>query len=197
MANVFDDILMRGIRSGKMPARNAESREWFRTQARQFGQVKPHTLIKSSPSKITQELMMGQMFLYAYDAKHKDTLPYYDQFPLVFPFESFKGGFIGMNLHYLPYKQRAMLMDALYNLTNNKKYDQSTKLRLSYEILSKAATSKWFQPTVHKYLYSQLRSRYLLIDSVEWDMAMMLPLHKFVGASATKVWSDSRKKMKK
>ena len=34
VAKVFDDILLRGVRSGQMPARTDASREWYRQQAK-------------------------------------------------------------------------------------------------------------------------------------------------------------------
>ena len=97
-----------------------------------------------------------------------------------------------MNLHYLPLPLRAKLMDSLYDLTNNTKYDESTRLRLSYDILNNAAKFKWFTPTIKQYLYSHVKSRFLLIDSVEWDMALFLPTERFVKKNKTQVWRESR-----
>ena len=34
MATVFDDLLLKGVRQGELPARTQQSREWFRNQAR-------------------------------------------------------------------------------------------------------------------------------------------------------------------
>lgn len=34
VAKVFDDILLKGIRSGQMPARTQEARNWYRDQAK-------------------------------------------------------------------------------------------------------------------------------------------------------------------
>ena len=49
--------------------------------------------------------------------------------------EKAKGGFYGLNLHYLPHKQRALFFDRLTDYSTNKKYDLSTRLRLSYNLL--------------------------------------------------------------
>jgi len=192
-AYIFDDMLTKGIRSGQIPARTQKSRTWYRNAGKQFSGLKSHTLLKQNPSKLTGQLMMGSMFLFSYDPKHKKTLPYYDQFPLIFPFSSDKTGFMGINMHYLSLPLRAKLMDALYDLTTDKRYDEKTKLRLSYDVLKSASQFKWFKPTVHKYLSKHVRSQFLMIDSVEWDIALFLPLEKFVGASKTKVWAESRK----
>ena len=43
----------------------------------------------------------GRMSMFFYDPKTKARLKYYDTFPLVLPIEPMRGGFIGLNFHYL------------------------------------------------------------------------------------------------
>jgi hypothetical protein len=83
-------------------------------------------------------------------------------------------------------------MDALYDLSSNKSYDEKTKIRLSYDILKGASKYKWFKPTFKMYLNKHVRSRFLQIDSADWDTALFLPLARFEGASNSTVWKDSR-----
>ena len=45
--------------------------------------------------------MLGRMYMFYYDPKHKKTLKTYDRFPLIFPIKKESDGFIGMNFHYL------------------------------------------------------------------------------------------------
>jgi len=139
VAKVFDDILLKGVRSGQMPARTTEAREWYREQAKGI------TKSKADPTKIIKEMgrdryenrfRLGNMYMFQYDPKHKATLPYYDSFPLIFPINRAKGGFLGINMHYLPPPLRAKLMDALYENSNHKYYYEPTKLKLNYDILN-------------------------------------------------------------
>ena len=74
------------------------------------------------------------MFMFIYDPKHKDTLPFYDTFPLVFPIEIYSDSFLGINLHYLPPVLRAKLMDALYTTANNNKYNEYKLINISIKI---------------------------------------------------------------
>ena len=134
--------------------------------------------------------------MFYYDAKHKDTLPYFDRFPMIFPFKKVDGGFLGINLHYLPLLYRAKLMDSLYELTSNDRYDETTKLRLSYKLLESASKYKYFKPTVKHYLTDHVRSRFLYVYPSEWDIALFLPLERFQGATKQVVWSESRKAIK-
>ena len=136
---------------------------------------------------------MGNMYLFAYDPKHKDTLPYYDRFPLIFPINKAKGGFLGINMHYLPPILRAKLMDELYKVLNNRNMDETTKLVASYKVLNSATKFKEFAPCIKHYLNAHVRTKPAYINPAEWDIALFLPTQKFVGANATQVYADSRK----
>jgi len=190
-ASTFDQILAKGARQGILPARTEDARRWFRDQAKRSN-VTAEKLHAESKAAFTKSVSVGRMYMFFYDPKHKKTLPYYDRFPLIFPFKGESDGFYGINLHYLPPKLRAMLMDGLYDLLSNKKYDETTKLRLSYNVLNGASKYKWFKPCVKRYLSRHVRSRFIEVNVNEWDMALMLPTQKFQGASTAKVWRDSR-----
>jgi hypothetical protein len=192
-AKLFDEILSKGIRAGQVPARSSTAREWFRNKAQGLGKVSETTILRTDRDRLKNRGVIGKMYFFMYDAKHKDTLPYYDMFPLIFPVDRVQGGFYGINMHYLPLQLRAQLMDALYDVTNNNRYDESTKLKLSYGILKGAEKFSLFKPTFKRYLNSQVRSRFVQVDSSEWDIALFLNSEQFVGASKTKVWADSRK----
>ena len=192
MAIVFDDLLAKGVRAGENPARTDSARDWYRNRARTT-RVTPQRLIKSDRERLTSRVMIGRMYHFFYDPKHKKTLPYYDRFPLIFPFKRVPGGFLGINMHYLPLSLRAKLMDELYTLSRDKRYDENTRLKLSYKILNGAAKYKYFKPCVKHYLTPHVKSRFLEVYAAEWDIALFLPTEKFVGASKGKVHADSRK----
>jgi len=196
VAKVFDDILLRGVRSGQMPARTDASREWYRQQAKDTTrpQSRPEKMIKEmGKERARGRFELCNMYMFNYDPKHKATLPYYDRFPLIFPINRAKGGFMGINMHYLPPVLRAKLMDALYETSNNKYYDETTKLKLSYQTLAGATKFKEFKPCIKHYLTGQLRSRLIYISPTEWDVALFLPTARFVGATQAQVFKDSRK----
>jgi hypothetical protein len=167
---------------------------WLREQAKSVRVVQnPKQLMTKQSDRLVTSLTVGRMYLFMYDPKMKDELPYYDRFPLIFPFKRVRGGFYGINLHYLPHMLRARLMDNLYSLSNNTKNDDSTKLRLSYAILNKAARFRYFKPCVKHYLNSHVRTRFLWVPADQWETALFLPLERFVGATKQQVWRDSRR----
>jgi hypothetical protein len=189
-AYIFDTVLRRGVTQNQVPALTQKARNWFRDTA-QNTRVTPTMLINKNQSKLVNRIEIGKLYLYGYDPKMKQELPYYDRFPLVFPFRKASGGFYGINMHYLPYRFRAKLMDELYNLTTNKTYDESTKLRLNYNILNGVTRFRFFKPCVKHYLSNHVTSRFLLIDSKEWDIALFLPVERFAKATKEQVWKDS------
>lgn len=195
MANYFIDMFNQAVSKGMETAKMETARNWFSTQTTNVRRVEPRTVIQKSRNDLTNKVFIGQMFLFMYDAKTKDKLPYFDRFPLIFPFKKVNDGFYGINMHYLPYLLRARLMDALYDTINNDKKDQTTKLRITYNILSSAARFRYFEPCVKRYLNNQVQSRFLYVDPNQWETALFLPLERFVGATKAQVWKDSRKKI--
>jgi len=192
-AKIFDDLLLKGIRSGQVPARTKAARDWYRDQAREIKRIEETAYFKQAQDRYENRFRIGHMYQFIYNPKHKDTLPYYDRVPLIFPINRAKGGFLGINFHYLPLQLRARLMDALYEVSSNDNFDETTKIRASYSILNASTKYKEFAPTVKHYLSTHVVSRLVYIAPSEWDIALFLPTERFVGASKTAVWADSRK----
>lgn len=195
MALLFQKVLEQAAKKNNPKFGSEELRDFLRDKALQASSrnVKPQRLIntKKAQGNIVSEILPGKMICYFYDAKHKDTLPYWDKFPVIFPIEKYKDGFLGLNMHYLPPVFRARLMDRLYDLLNNQKYNETSKLHISYEILQAASKFKYFKPCIKRYLYSHIKSHMVEIDIKEWEMVAFLPLARFQKANQRKVWDDS------
>ena len=192
MANVFEKILK--MSTVEIRQNSEASLEWFRQKAT-TQKVTGNQLLTAGDYRdnITNFVSPGGMYFYQYDAKHKETLPYWDKFPLVFPFEMKPDGFLGINLHYLPPTMRASLMS---NLMNRKARTQAEDISISYKILSSYSNLRYFKPCVKRYLYTQVKSPFLYISPDEWPIAIFLPLQRFQKASDGKVYADSRKMAK-
>ena len=193
MATVFDTIITQGVRSGQIPARTQDAREWFRETAQKMTRINERELMRGDAARLTTKSIVGQMYMFYYDPKYKDQLEYYDRFPLVFPFRKVPGGFFGLNLHYLPLPLRARLMDGLYDYANNTRYDESTKIKLNYSLLQSVSKLKFFEPCVKHYLDEHVRSKFMYIYPSEWDVALFLPTERFAKKTKAQVWSDSKR----
>ena len=191
MSNLFQKLELAAFRKGITP-RTAESRAWFQKQAGYLGRINNNALLKEPALKTESEQIPGGMFMYFYDPKTKATLPYYDKFPLTIIVGPAAGGFTGLNLHYLPMVLRAKFLDALMDITSDKKYDDNTKFNLTYNTLKKASKMRYFKPCFKRYLTAHVKSRFARVPASEWEIATFLPTASFEKASKTTVWKDSR-----
>ena len=189
------DKLKDAIKTNSVTAKARAAGDWFRSIVNrtkgQFSDETPKTILSRSENLVSKSVL-GKMYFYSYDPKWKNELPWYDTFPLVFPIEKYTDGFLGLNFHYLPPKHRAILMDQLKMFANNKKYDETTKLKLTYNMLKGFTKIKRARPTVHRYLSSKVKSQYVLVNADEWEVALFLPVERFRKASKKKVWAHSK-----
>jgi hypothetical protein len=191
MAYLIDRIKQSLAKEGLEP-RTRYAREWLNSKLKNLN-PSPAALIIDR-QRLRDKTFIGKMYFYYYDPKTKDSMPYYDRFPLVIPIEQYSDGFLGLNLHYIHPRQRIILLDKLSKTATNKNFDEKTKLRLSYEYLKAASSSFEAMPCIKRYLFTQINSRFLEITADEWDIAALLPTSSFVGATENKVYADSRKK---
>ena len=191
MSNLFQRLELQAFRAGITP-RTKESREWFRKKASNLRSINREDLMKEEPLKTGGRQIVGSMQMFFYDPKTKDTLPYYDKFPLAIIVGPAKGGFYGLNIHYLPPVLRAKFLDALMDIADKKITDNS-KFDLTYKTLKNASKMKYFEPCFKHYLTEHVKSKFAKVPAPEWEIATFLPTASWSKASSQKVFSDSRK----
>lgn len=191
MPNIFQQLEFEAFRKGITP-RTKQSIAWFRKRAEDMTAVNRKRLIREEPIEQVSKFLPGNMYMYFYDPKHKMTLPYYDTFPLIVLVDSAPGGFYGLNLHYLPPVLRARLLDGLMDNLTNKKFDETTRIKVNYDLLQASSKLNMFKPCYKHYLTSHMRSKFAYIPPPEWEIATFLPTADFKKASENKVWKDSR-----
>lgn len=187
---IFSDLLRQAEKQHVIPNKTKAARDWFRVRAQDIRSINRDNFTRNALTTLTP--MPGRMYMFVYDAKHKKTLPYWDAFPLIFPVSRTPGGFTGLNLHYLPPLLRARLMDALYTIASNKKYDDTTRLKISYDALNSASNMSYFKPCFKQYLYNHMRTQFIYIEPKEWDIAAFLPSQNFKKATSQQVWRNSQ-----
>ena len=189
----FLDTLKSAIKTSKAGAKARAAGDWFREKVKQASAsarmraVTPAQLLKRQEEG---SATLGKMLFYKYDPKFAKKLPYWDMYPLVFPFEKAKGGFYGLNLHYIPPRDRAVLMDELKEYATNNKYDATTRLKITYDLLKGYGRAV---PCVKRYLGSHVQSNTVRINADEWEIAIFLPVERFQKQKKSVVWNDSRK----
>ena len=146
--------------------------------------------VKSLMDNVTKnKLMRGKLFatpqpnglnFFRYNPKLASILPYYDVFPLVLPIQSAKGGFLGINFHYLPIPLRMKLFETL----------EKRDFQGDYRALKNVREIK---PTIKHYLRSQMASKFLRLDEEEFAPAIFLPVQDFRKAGTSTVHAASRR----
>ena len=182
MASVFDRIKVRAGDTDR-------SATWYRSQVNRIasgktaGQLFREGKLQARPS-------VGRLNLFGYNPKLRAKLPYYDIFPLVLPLEPTKGGFMGMNFHYLPPLLRFRLLERMQARASDRRFDSKTKFEVNYDDVKNI---KIVKPTIKKYLYAYCQTGFLRINADDAAVAIYLPVQRFKKASEARVYADSRK----
>lgn len=195
--NIFDEI------SNDAGSR-ARAYEWYMKKINEIrgrGLLTKNKLVTYT-DMMTSKIEIGSMYLFVYDAKYKDTLPYWDAFPIVIPFGFDALHMTGYNLHYLPPQARWILLKKLMQndeLSTVRRLSREAKLSMDYQMLKGASAFKELQPCIHQYLFDHVGQlnggMFLKIHPAEWNFSVLLPVQDFRSKnrnySAEQVWQNS------
>ena len=140
-------------------------------------------------SQSKYETTEGGMFLFKYEPTTKRKLKYYDSLPLIINIGKSSDSIIGLNLHYLPIRQRLALMRSFFGDSNMEDIEEDD----IQNSLQKISTYRFIKPTYKQYKYIGITSRLIRIPVQNWLMASLLPISKFEKRSRREVWEDSIK----
>jgi hypothetical protein len=175
--------------------RSAKAKEWFVDRVKELnGKINRKALLNDDKVQQRSKAILGNMYMFAYDPKFKEELPYYDRFPLVLVIGPAPGGFLGLNLHYLHPKIRAKFLDKLLGTISDDKLTERTRLKIRYSLLVSAKRLREFAPCLKHYLTDHMKTRPSQVFAPDWETAIFLPTEHFKGATKTQIWLDSRKK---
>lgn len=178
-----------------------QSIQWFQDQIKLLkrSSYQPKAL-QQAKNHTVKYLTVGTMVMFEYDPKYAEELPFYDTFPVIFVIDnhvkSVGGeGFYGLNLHYLPPPIRLKLLTALYDIANNDKFNATTKLRITYDVLQRLGSAKNVETgfAFKHYLHSHVKSAgFVQVPSSSWAMTMLLPIEAFKKHTKQFVWHQYR-----
>ena len=202
--NIIQNYLVRYRISQANPAQARrhvkESMDWFSKQIPKdtksaksiMSQLKSGLKKKNSP-------MVGKMYLFSYlDPVHRKTLDLWDIYPLIFPFNWYtsKAGdkiFVGINMHYVPYRVRFKMLLKLLQIKTGKKYKPNDKLKLSWGVIKSLTGTKLAEHCVHAYRFDHVTSPFTEIPANDWEIVTFMPLGKFTSDKSTvtnkKAWA--------
>lgn len=168
------------------------SQAWFDAQMKSIGRISARSALSPGNGMLTATIVPGNMYCYFYDPITKDELPYYDTFPLVFPFSRTTETFHGLNLHYLNYPMRFALLKELVKISGQN-LTPTKKLQFSWDTIKGISKMAPAQACVKQYRFDRIRSPLMMINPMDWATAALLPLQQFVGATDKHVWQESKR----
>jgi hypothetical protein len=194
--SIIHDTLKKAANAKQMVKGNKDSLMWMGAQLKKLS-YDPKRFVREEKLffDTVNTVMPGRMYTFYYDPKHKETLPFYDRFPCIFVIEKYSDGFLGLNLHYLKYQERAVLLDTLYEYATKSKDDSRRKLAINYSIISKFSRSGLAKHCIKRYLKAHVKSRLMNIQIDYWPIVAMLPIQSFDGKdyrNMSQVWSRKK-----
>jgi hypothetical protein len=156
-----------------------KSLTWYRTKVKALaGRISAGRLMREG--KLLKTPGLNRLNFFRYDPKLKGVLPYYDVFPLTMPIQSAPGGFLGINFHYLPVPMRMRLLEVLAKRNFKGNYSKLKNIPI-------------IKPCIKHYLRRQLVSGFYRLEEIDFAPAIFMPVQSFRKASASQVYSDSRR----
>jgi hypothetical protein len=184
--------------TSEMQMMSRQSLDWLRSKMAQIrNPVSVANSIARENFRKTTNYKIGKLYFFYYDPKGKEDLPYYDRFPLVLVLDKQPDGFLGLNLHYLPYRYRVAFLNKLMQYAVLNQDNEIQRLRITYDILSASKRLREFRPCIKKYLHSHMMSKLITIQPDEWEVATLLPIQQFKGAMPQEVWQESVEQIRK
>lgn len=170
------------------------SQEWFFDRIREINKEKVdrQSIIRNPPIRMAPNQFKGRMYLFRYNPIGRQTLPYYDRFPLVILISMQKEGFMGLNLHYLPMDLRQRLFYNLLNRASQSEFRWNTYLKIDYDYLRSKTLLRSHKACIKRYRYDQIYGRMANVPAPEWEIAVHLPLASWRKAGEGRIFKDSR-----
>lgn len=181
---LINDFRASLTKTAKVSRPKEKSQEWFMKTIR--AGIKGHQVVKPQ---------VGRIYTYAYDPKYKDTLPFYDRFPLIICLGEGKSKagntiMLGLNLHYAPPKARQQFLEALL-----KQYASTPTLSNKTRLKIKWSDVKGMRGSDHMikaYLPGHIQTKMIEIAPKDWHNIIMMPVYQFMSKGkkydARKVW---------
>jgi len=154
-------------------------------------------LQRAGQLSIPSRLMNGQMVFFKYEPVSESFISrntYYDKFPLVLITDVYRGGFEGVNLHFVQPDLREFLFDAIMRgLPTIKANDEwRTRLQVDYDRLNARKQFKFFKPCYRRYLWKGMKRRPVIVPFQLWEQMVTANTSRFSGARPVTVYRDTK-----
>lgn len=203
-SKIFLDIYNQAIAKGILNTKTKTSLDWFRNKIQKASSANDlipiqnikeirNTLQRSRKAENRKIFHPGQLYSFRYDPKYKQTLPYYDEFPLILTLESDDKYILGLNFHYIYPIDRAYFFNQLWKLEVYNSKTKSQKINVSYDLLKNSPRFRYYEPCLKLYLIKKIQTIIIPVERESWEIALFLPTERFKKQTKRQVWIKSRK----
>lgn len=136
--------------------------------------------------KTSNSVILGNMYIFRYDPKHKDKLLFFDETPLTIPFDYKDGtsglGFVGINLHYVPRQYREAVVEFFINKSKGNSIDKP--LNIDYvQHIKNNSRFKFLMWCIRHYLIDHIRGQLYTVPKEDYVNVIHLHSASFTGMS--------------
>ena len=182
--------------SNRTPRKKESLLQSFRAQAHELGRQpvaknqrksiawfkkRVHDAIRSKKVQVPHK---GNMYVFAYDAKTKAELPYWDKFPCILCLGVNKGYMLGLNLHYIPPKEREKFIERLLRYANTKTVSNQTRLIIDW---GRVKNIKFSKHMVKLYILKRVKGSLEEVKPADWFNVIYMPLQQFVAKNGRNI----------
>ena len=172
---------------------------WLRESMRvvsntKVGKQSDYSDFLKDTSKNLKRKLPGQVLLFRYKPSSRTRI--FDRYPLVLVTGIGDGGFYGINLHYIPPKDRFKMILLMNSLMLNPKEKDPQRVRIKImSVLNKKIFTKYSGIVFNKYNVSNINGKLKITTPEEWTQFAFLPMFK--GVSPSKLYSEILKETQK
>jgi hypothetical protein len=162
---------------------------WLSDHLTQIGPINRPNILSEGESPYS--IRPGNMYFFSYNPLTKSKLPFYDMFPVAIAMQKAPGGFIGLNLHYLRFYNRAVFLNFLIDSADRSNWYETdiARLLLDYTNMQRTASmAKHIKGAIKRYYFRQFLSQAVMVQPKDWKVVPFLPLDRFVKATREEVF---------
>jgi hypothetical protein len=180
------------MRREKIDMTSAQATYWLRDKLAHMGSVRRNDILKYGGSP--DQVLEGRFYFFNYDPKTKGSMPFYDEFPLVFAMHFQPKGFLGINFHYLEPRYRIWFINRLVQYADTPDWDKHMNSMIDAEYSDFVADKRlrFYKPSIKSYLYTRIVSKVVMVPPSDWKTTLFMPLEQFAKMPSQEVWKWSR-----
>ena len=151
--------------------------------------------IKTIKGTIVRRILSAKFYFFKYLTEKPNE--YYNMYPLVFSLGRVKGGFWGIDFHYIAPKRRIVLMSDLRQVSPSL---VKSPIRFASEFRKRMSKVRKFRPA--KIAFKRYNTDNIIAGKIiriapeDWDAAIQEPVERFINSkgnklSSKKIWKET------